>query len=200
MLSHFRPVRLCVTQWPAACQVSLSMGFSMQEYLSGFPYLPPGDRPNPGIELTSLIPPSLAGRFFITSSICKAPLEWYDLHIWGCLYFSQQFWFQLLIHPARHFVWCTLHRSEIRRVTIFSLETVLSQFLNSPLFISVSNCYLLTCIQVSQEAGKVVWDSHLFKNFLQFVVINSQRLWCSQWSRSRYFSGIPLLFLWHSGR
>ena len=30
----------------------------------------------------------------------------------------------------------------------------------------------LTCIQVSQEAGKVVWYSHFFKNFPQFVVIH----------------------------
>ena len=30
---------------------------------------------------------------------------------------------------------------------------------------SSSNCYFLTCIQVSQEAGHVVWYSHLFKNF-----------------------------------
>ena len=28
----------------------------------------------------------------------------------------------------------------------------------------------MTCIKVSQEAGKVVWYSHLFKNFPQFVV------------------------------
>ena len=33
-----------------------------------------------------------------------------------------------------------------------------------------SNCCFLTCIQVSQETGKVVWYSHLFKNFLKFVV------------------------------
>ena len=36
-----------------------------------------------------------------------------------------------------------------------------------------SNCCFLTCIQVSQEAGKVVWYSHLFKNFPQFVVIHT---------------------------
>ena len=36
---------------------------------------------------------------------------------------------------------------------------------------SSSDCSLLTCIQVSQETGKVVWHSHLFKNFPQFVVI-----------------------------
>ena len=37
---------------------------------------------------------------------------------------------------------------------------------------SSSNCCFLTCIQVSQEAGQVVWFSHLFWNFLQFVVIH----------------------------
>ena len=34
-----------------------------------------------------------------------------------------------------------------------------------------SNCCFLTCIQISQEAGKVIWYSYLFKNFPQFVVI-----------------------------
>ena len=42
-------------------------------------------------------------------------------------------------------------------------------------FMSGSNCCFLTCIQASQEAGKVVWYSHLFKNFLQFVVIHAVR-------------------------
>ena len=39
--------------------------------------------------------------------------------------------------------------------------------------ISGSNCCFLTCIQISQEASKVVWYSHLFKNFPQFVVIHT---------------------------
>ena len=34
-------------------------------------------------------------------------------------------------------------------------------------------CFLLTCIQVSQEAGKVVLYSYLFKNFPQFVVVHT---------------------------
>ena len=38
---------------------------------------------------------------------------------------------------------------------------------------SGSNCYFLTCIQISQEAGQVVWYSHLFQNFSQFVVIHT---------------------------
>ena len=36
-----------------------------------------------------------------------------------------------------------------------------------------SNCCFLTCIQVSQEAGQVVWYSHLFQNFSQFIVIHT---------------------------
>ena len=32
------------------------------------------------------------------------------------------------------------------------------------------NCCFLTCIQISQEAGKVVWFSHLFKNFPVCVI------------------------------
>ena len=38
---------------------------------------------------------------------------------------------------------------------------------------SISNCCFLTCIQISQEAGQVVWYSHLLKNFPQFVVIHT---------------------------
>ena len=38
---------------------------------------------------------------------------------------------------------------------------------------SGSNCCFLTCIPVSQEAGKVVWYSHLLENFPQFVVIHT---------------------------
>ena len=38
---------------------------------------------------------------------------------------------------------------------------------------SSSNCCFLTCIQVSQEAGQVVWYSHLFQNFPQFFMIDT---------------------------
>ena len=38
---------------------------------------------------------------------------------------------------------------------------------------SSSNSCFLTCIQISQEAGKMVWYSYLFKNFPQFVVIHT---------------------------
>ena len=38
---------------------------------------------------------------------------------------------------------------------------------------SSSNCCFLTCIQISQEADQVVWYSHLFEEFPQFVVIHT---------------------------
>ena len=38
---------------------------------------------------------------------------------------------------------------------------------------SSSNCCFLTCIQVSQEIGQMVWYSHLFQNFPQFIVIHT---------------------------
>ena len=41
------------TPWTAAYQAPLSMGFSRQVYWSGLPYPPPGDLPDPGIELGS---------------------------------------------------------------------------------------------------------------------------------------------------
>ena len=44
--------------------------------------------------------------------------------------------------------------------------------------ISGSKCYFLTCIQVSQKAGMMVWNSHLLKNFPQSVVIHTEKV-CS---------------------
>ena len=38
---------------------------------------------------------------------------------------------------------------------------------------SSSNCCILTCVQISQEAGKVVWYSHLFQDFPHFIVIHT---------------------------
>ena len=46
----FSCVQLFAILWTIARQVPLSMGFSRQEYYSGFPCLPPGALPDPGIE------------------------------------------------------------------------------------------------------------------------------------------------------
>ena len=43
-------------------------------------------------------------------------------------------------------------------------------------FMPTSNCCFLTCIQISQKAGKVIWYSHLFQNFPQFFVIHTVKV------------------------
>ena len=58
-------------------------------------------------------------------------------------------------------------------MTIYSLYVFLFLFGISLFSMSGSNCCFLTCIQISQEAGQVVWHSHLFKNVAQFVVIHT---------------------------
>ena len=50
---------------------------------------------------------TLIKRLFSASSL--SAIKVWHLHIWGCD-FSRQFWFQLVIHSAWHFAWCTLHR------------------------------------------------------------------------------------------
>ena len=47
------PVQLFATPWTVACQGPVYIGFSRQECWSRLPNLPPGDLPNPGIELRS---------------------------------------------------------------------------------------------------------------------------------------------------
>ena len=51
------------TPWTVAHQAPLFLGFFRQEYWSGLPFPPPGDLPDPGIELVS---PALADGFVTT--------------------------------------------------------------------------------------------------------------------------------------
>ena len=64
-------VRLFVTPWTVAHQAPLSMGSSRQEHWSGLPCPPPGDLPDPGVELASLVSPALAGGFFTNAPLGK---------------------------------------------------------------------------------------------------------------------------------
>ena len=79
--SSFSRVWLFVTLWAVACQAPLSMTrrFSRQGYWSGLPRPPPGDLPDPEIELASLMSPALAGRFFTTSATWEAQVLVYLL-------------------------------------------------------------------------------------------------------------------------
>ena len=56
------------TLWTAACQALLSMGFSRQEYWSRLLFPSPGDLPDPGIELVSVVSSPLADGFFFNTS------------------------------------------------------------------------------------------------------------------------------------
>ena len=85
---------------------------------------------NPTFSLSSY---TFIKRFF-SSSLLSAIMVVCHLYIWGYWYFSWQSWFQLVLHPAQHFAWCTLHLSKISRVTTYSFDVLLSQFKIIPLF------------------------------------------------------------------
>ena len=72
MLSDFSSVQLLATLWTVARQAPLSMGFSRQEDCSKLPCSLPGDLPHPEIKPMSLTFPTLAGKFFTTSTTWKA--------------------------------------------------------------------------------------------------------------------------------
>ena len=72
MLGHFSHVQLFGTLWNIVLLAPTSIGFSRQEYWRGMPCPPPGNLPNPGIKLTPLTSPALAGRFLTTSATYKA--------------------------------------------------------------------------------------------------------------------------------
>ena len=57
-------------------------------------------------------------------------------------------------------------------VTIYSLDVLLS-LVGTSLLLHVQFYLLLPdLLRISQEAGQVIWYSHLFKNFPQFIVIH----------------------------
>ena len=68
VFSCFSCVQLFVALWATAHQSPLLMRFSRQEYWTALSFLTPGDLPNPGMTLASLMSPALAGEFFNTST------------------------------------------------------------------------------------------------------------------------------------
>ena len=93
-----------------------------------------------------------------------------------------QSWFQLVIHPAQHFTWCTLNTGWQYIALPYSFPYF------EPVSMSGSNCCFLTCILISQEA--VRWSGFpislkIFHSLLQST--QSKALLCSQWSRVGVF-------------
>ena len=64
-----------VTLWTITLQAPLTVGFSRQDYWNGLPCPPPGDRPDPGIEPSSLMSPALAGGFSTPSATWEAHIQ-----------------------------------------------------------------------------------------------------------------------------
>ena len=79
------------------------MGFSRQEYWSGFSCPPPGDIPNPGVEPVSLMSPALAGSFFTTNATWEA-----ITHSLG--YFILVSYAALLKVPSKFFLTVVFHK------------------------------------------------------------------------------------------
>ena len=82
------------------------------------------------------------------------------------------------MHPSLQSIWEHFYHYHSKKETLLHLAfTLQSHHSPSPQFsgsvMSSSNCCFMTCIQISQEAGQVVWYSHLFQNFTQFVVIHT---------------------------
>ena len=113
-------------------------------------------------------PLSLSSRGSLVP-ICILPLGWCHLHICGCWYFSWQSLFQLVIHPAQHFTWYTLHNIWISRVTIFkpchTPFTILNQSIvpRSILTVAFWPAYRFLKRQVRWSGIPIsLSDSHLF--------------------------------------
>ena len=119
------------------------------------------------IEKDTCIPLFIAALFTI-ARIWKQP-RWSPGNLDSSLCFIQP--------SILHNVFCK--KVKVSQVTIYNLD-VLPPYLEPVCSMSSSNCYFLTCIQISQEAGKVVWHPHPFKNFPVCGNPHSQRLWHSQ--------------------
>ena len=78
-----------------------------------------------------------------------------------------------MLHPAQFpMMYSTykLNKQDANVQYAIYLNVLLFLFGTSLLF-HVQFCYFLTCIQISQEAGDVIWYPHLFQNFPQFILI-----------------------------
>ena len=79
-----KSLQFCLTLFNSMDSSPLTMGFSRQEYWRGFPFLPPGDLPDPGIEHTSLISTAFTGEFFTVSAIWRSSQSILKEIIPGC--------------------------------------------------------------------------------------------------------------------
>ena len=75
-----------------------------------------------------------------------------------------------MIPPAWYFTWCTLHWCWISLWQYIALMYSFPNFEIVCCSMSSSSYCFLICMHISQETAKVVWYSHLYKNFPQLVI------------------------------
>ena len=154
MLSSFSHIQLFVNLWTTVCQAPLSKGFSRQEYWSRLPCPPPGDLPYPGTEPASLGFPTLADRFFTTSTSWEAQ-EWIQNYFQSSWRLRTTLEGQTTKFSNWH-VSIRKHMSVIPKINFSSYS--LSKLLSS-LWISNHWIYLFRgCKECIAEAGDV--DNH----------------------------------------
>ena len=168
----------------------LSMEFSRQEYWSGLPFPPPGDLPDPGIELTSPEAPALQADVFFflltaeplgKSCLSPDPPQFHSKK-------NQPFWFSLIgkkWYLCTFYIWTVLSGG----LTILTLH-------GHYVFVAISsNCYfhsVKSCIQVD-----VCWLIS-FRNIIYWVLLQYVRIELTVSSVLYVFSLSNLLsFLFH---
>ena len=140
------------------------MGFPRQEYCSGFPFPSPGDLPDPGTELRSLVSHALAGGFFTTAPPGKHPQIWY---IYLSPFSKGLSQFSMLCHSIPEFSWDRYQTTYPRKVV------------GVPTPQGMHAC-MLSCFSP-------VWL------FVTLWAIACQACLSTEFSKQEYWSGLPCL-------
>ena len=118
------------------------------------------------------------------------PLGRYHLHTWGCLYFFQQSWFQIMIHPAWHLAYST-YKLNKQGVNIQPWSTpfpVLNQ--------SIIPCLVL--IVASWSAYRFLQRQVGWSGITIFLRIFHSLLWSTQSKALAQPIKQNLMFFWNS--
>ena len=126
------------------------------------------------------------------------------LHIWGYWNFSQQSWFQLVIHPAGYFTWCTLHRTPAELFLENGMKVLVAQ--SCPTLCNSMDCSLPgSSVHGILQARIPEWVAISFSNAWKWKVKSLSHVWLfvTPWtaahqapppmgfSRQEYWSGVP---------
>ena len=135
-------------------------------------------------------------RLFSSSSLSAIRVVSSAYRGYWCL--SQQSWFQLVLHPSWHFASCTYtwYKLNEHGDNIQPWHTPYPIW-NICFSMSGYNYGVLINIQMSQEAGNVVWYSHVFKNFPQFAVIHTVKVF-GKGNKAEVHVFLELLIFWWS--